>query len=560
MVASFIRKFEFRFPVVLWLVLFLAAIGSMEDIFIYSFRWRSGIVALCGLTAFAVFKATVLTWAAVLSRRWRSIHFLVMAFIVGFIFLSVVNGLSVVMYGFGISRKMLTILFETNSEEVAEFLSGFGVSICNLLFSWRFVALLLCVAFVSALVLAFPERVFFLGVAFISLFGIIFYVYVLFSNSSGRTDYVSYARAYRAVSGVVRNMRRVRQLHSVPRVLPDSCSLHSDHLVGRIVVVIGESASRDHLSLYGYPLPTTPRLDKRSSRLFLFGNAVASSTSTAENIPRLLSFMTDEPGEKEWYDYPSVLQLSRMSGYHTYWLSNQERTGEWSNLSGLLSGDADEVRYVGAEDSEDHMLGRFDEVLLPHFSQVLAAEDSLQLVFLHLMGSHVRYDKRFPPSAVVITADDVLRARPRTWLDSRCARTVAAYDNSIRYTDGVLAEMMAVIDSVPAPVAMIYLSDHGENVYDDRKYNGRDPKFTEVPFFIYLNDSCRSVNPELVGEIEKAVARRFSTSELPQMIMHIFGTRHALYDSVRDPLSSSFKERIRYVDGEPFWRDLQSGD
>ena len=547
-----IQEFYKRFPILLWLILLFAALGSVVDIIEYYSNLPSRVFNILCIVAVAVSKATVLTGLYVFSKRFNWLYYLTIAVIIVFILLSLVNGLSTLLYGFGISRKMLTILAETNVGEVHEFLPGLAVRFKEMLFSWKtFCVLLGGVVFVCA-VIAVPKRLFCMLVVGISFVGIGYFGYVSLTSSWGRTNYIVCMRTYRSVSGVLRNMSKVRELKAVPRVFPDAESLSSAHLIDKLVVVIGESASRDHLAVYGYPLPTTPELEARSSDLILFNNAVASSTSTAENMPRLLSFMTDEPTEKEWYDYPTVIQVARLSGYRTYWLSNQERTGEWSNLSGILSMDADVVKYVGAEDSEDHLLSKYDEVLLPILSDAIVADDSLQVIFLHLMGSHILYENRVPPSMYKFKYDDILKTTPREWLDKRSAGVVAAYDNSILYTDSILGVVMDMVDSVGKPAVMVYLSDHGENVYDDRKYNGRDPKFTEVPFIIYMNALCRNANPILAEEMRDARSRKFSTSELPQMIMHLTGTRHALYDSVRDPLSSFFRERPRYVDGKPF--------
>jgi hypothetical protein len=47
---------------------------------------------------------------------------------------------------------------------------------------------------------------------------------------------------------------------------------------------------------------------------------------------------------------------------------------------------------------------------------------------------------------------------------------VNAYDNSILYTDHVLAEILELLSARPGLSALLYASDHGENLRDD----GRD--------------------------------------------------------------------------------------
>ena len=52
-----------------------------------------------------------------------------------------------------------------------------------------------------------------------------------------------------------------------------------------LVLVIGESTNRQHMSLYGYHRQTTPRLDALSKELTVFDNVVASRPYTIETLP-----------------------------------------------------------------------------------------------------------------------------------------------------------------------------------------------------------------------------------------------------------------------------------
>lgn len=458
-------------------------------------------------------------------------------------------------YGFGISMKLFKIIAETNLTEVGEFLPELGEKLSSLILSpWLWIFVLAFAALWKWLPLV-PGKWLAGGSLAFSVLGLVYLGAVVVPADFGRTSHSVFARSTRCVMKYMADNRKIRELQAQKRPLPYTETLESSHAAERVVVVIGESASRGHMSLYAYPLPTTPRLDSIRSELYVFDGAVASSSSTAENMPRLLSFMTDEPGAKEWYEYPSLLQIFRQLGYRNYWLSNQEFSGQWSNLSSILSADADVLKYVGSMDSDDHFLYRHDDILMPEWNTALAAGDSLQLVFLHLMGSHFQYDRRFPQDRCRFSKEDVLKKLPRKWLNAEKAEIIANYDNSIRYTDSLLYQMIDGVKKTPQPAVLIYLSDHGEDVYDDRDYRGRDVKFVEVPFIIYANDAYREKNPWIIKEIEAARTAAFSTSELPQMLMHLTGTRYQIYDSLRDPISKSFRTRKRWVDEEVFFRD-----
>ena len=536
----------------LWLVLLVASAGSLVDVAEFASRKPDSSLALVGIAFFAIFKASALTaiYAACRKNRWLRIPAVIM--IVAFIVLSIINGGCFLFYGFGFSMKLFTIFAETNLSEVGEFMPELGAKLLSMFASpwfWAGIG-----AFVAAWIWLprISGKWLSLSILSLSFAGLVYFIMAVVPAEFGRMNHSMFGRTAQCVVKYCGDRNRIRELEIMKRPLPFPETLTSRRASERIVVVIGESASRDHLSLYGYPLPTTPRLDSIRDELYIFNNAVASSTSTAQNMPRLLSFMTDEPGELEWYEYPSLLQVFHRLGYRIYWLSNQGYAGKWSNLSSILSADADVMRYVGSLDSEDYYLTRYDEALLSEWDKTLAAGDSLQLTFIHLMGSHFQYANRYPKSRRRFTGDDIMSKMPRKWLNNKKAGIVAEYDNSILYTDSILSVIIDGIKRENIPTLLVYVSDHGENVYDDRDYRGRDSKFVKVPFVIFANGAYKERNPDIIAALENGSSHTFSTSELPQIVLHASGTSYEMYDSIRDPLARGFIPRKIYVDEEEY--------
>lgn len=536
----------------LWLVLLLCSVGSLIDVAEYALTQPGVAYAIIGLASLAIFKSTILTALYLFLRPHKYLRIIAYIVIGGFILLSLLNGLCWLFYGFGISRKLITIFSETNRNEVMEFLPELRSKLIATFFSLKFVAFALIFVIVWKFLPLLSKKYLCIATFLLSFWGMTYFIQVYLTADFGRANHLVYLRTYRCMAANLRSRATIKELQAKRQIMPDKESAESSYKAELVIVVIGESASRDHFSLYGYPLSTTPTLDTISEGLYIFKDAIASSTSTAENMPRLLTFMTDEPSNKEWYDYPTLLQLFKVLGYHTYWLSNQERTGEMSNLSGILSYDADVVKYLGSQDSEDHYLAKYDEILLPALNHCLTDNDSLRLVFLHTMGSHFQYHNRYPSNQHHFTYKDIANKLPRPWLTKEKAEIIANYDNSILYTDSILTEVINELRNFETPALMVYVSDHGENVYDDRDYRGRDPKFVKVPFLIYANEAYQSKNPDIIKDMESAETQSFSTSELPQMLLHLTGSRYSHYDSIRDPLSPSFRPRPRYIDNQPF--------
>lgn len=537
----------------MWLALLLVSLFSVADIFGYYISHGRNVFWICGLGCFAILKATIFWCAIELTRQKRVLHIAMWCATALFAFLSILNFGSFILYDMGISRKLVTIFYETNKDEVRQFVAEMRGDIARTVVWWKLVTAI--VAFVAAWVLL-PRLKSKLRCILLSLTccaGMVYFGWYCITADWGKTWHLISLRSAIAVRSVAGNMAAIKEMSQQRRVLPYKESARSNHLAKRVVIVIGESASRDHHSLYGYPLTTTPKMDSLRSSLFIFDDAVASSTTTAENLPRLLSFMTDEPGQGEWYEYPTLMNLFKTYGYSTAWLSNQERTGDWSNLSGILSADADVVKYLGSMDSEDHITDRYDDVLLPAFRKQLAAKDSLQLIFMHLMGSHIVYDERYPKDRTRFTYKDILeKATRRNWLDKEKAETVAHYDNSIAFTDSILSVVTGIVAGLPEPAIMLYLSDHGENVFDDRDFRGRDPRYVRVPFFIYVNRAYAEGNQGIVQKLKEAETLPFSTSSLINMLITLTGSEYCHYDPTRDILSPSFTIRQRFVDDEPY--------
>ncbi|HGJ5877174.1 MAG TPA: sulfatase-like hydrolase/transferase [Arsenophonus sp.] len=82
-------------------------------------------------------------------------------------------------------------------------------------------------------------------------------------------------------------------------------------------MVIGESASRDFMHVYGLPISNTPFMDTVNSILF---NHYISAASTT--VPSLTHSLAQPPKLAN-----SVIPLAKKWGFTTHWLSNQGTVG-----------------------------------------------------------------------------------------------------------------------------------------------------------------------------------------------------------------------------------------
>lgn len=542
----------------LWLWLWAVSVLSIIDIpGSPEFRLTGWMQVIYVITVGAL-KGSVVLLTLMLLMRTRLGRLVAWVGVGIYTVMAVVNAFGFKFYGMGISRKLILVIAQTNAFEAGEFMSAIPVNVMSVCMSpstWIAVFVGVMGAWI---VNKLPQKIYVWCVATISLIGGVALGLFAMNFTSGRTAHSLVARTAKYTREVMRSEAEFRAMQRELRPYPFGDSVKSKLLATNVVVIVGESASRSHHSLYGYPLPTTPRLDEMRDSLYVFSDVIGSSAGTAGNMERILTFKTDDLKSGDGLRYPTVIDFFNNAGYYTAWLSNQERTGSVSNTSSVMATMARKTLYIGADNSEDALMSRYDDALLPHFGETLRDTTlGSRLIFMHLLGSHIKYASRYPLSRTRFTADDVLSIKKslHPWLTRRSAEVVAHYDNSIHFTDSIVAQVFKELGSSRHPSVGIYLSDHGENVYDEGDFTGRGVRYVEVPFIIYANRAYREANPDIMESIARGLHHPISTANLVHSLITLTGTSSPLYTPSLDPLSLHFTPRQRLVDEAPWPND-----
>ncbi len=253
------------------------------------------------------------------------------------------------------------------------------------------------------------------------------------------------------------------------------------------VIVIGESANRGHLGIYGYGRDTTPELAAAGPETLVFSDAVSAHATTTWALRYLLTMSRRGP---ECQDSRCTLtDVLKAGGFRVDLLSNQYRWGKYDGPISMLFARADRVVYL---QEIDH--GAFDDGLIPLLRRSLAAApESSQVVFLHLIGSHADAASRYPAGwGPFDGAADAANAG----LEEEYARLVNQYDNSVAFTDRVLGMVIDELRRDVRPGFMLYVSDHGEIIDDGsstlRSSKSREPDAYEVPLVLWLSPRYRA--------------------------------------------------------------------
>ncbi len=225
------------------------------------------------------------------------------------------------------------------------------------------------------------------------------------------------------------------------------------------VLVIGETARFHNFSINGYHRETTPLL-AQTQNLISYTDVYSQANYTQLSLRFILSRAT--PHNQDIYSKEKTLvDAFAEAGFATYWIANQS-IGNPYVISTAKRCDAS-FFTVKEFDSEDN----YDENLWQYMDEVLAKKQAKQFIVLHTLGSHFRYNLRYPEAFKKFTPDLEGRVDYNMLSKKMKEQLVNSYDNSILYTDYFLAKTIEKLDKTDAVTYLCYLSDHGENLYDD---------------------------------------------------------------------------------------------
>jgi lipid A ethanolaminephosphotransferase len=224
-----------------------------------------------------------------------------------------------------------------------------------------------------------------------------------------------------------------------------------------VVLVLGETGRAGNFGLNGYPRPTTPELSREG--VASFANAWACGTSTAASVPCMFSHLGRDAFEARDRNYEGLVDVLQRAGLAVLWVDNQAGCkGVCARIPSVASCPADDC---------------LDEVMLQGLDARIAALPAERrargiVVVLHAMGSHgPAYHKRSPPAYKRFLPE----CTSNVLQDCTTEQLVNAYDNSIAYTDHVLAGTIQWLKRHDdADTAMLYVADHGESLGENNLY------------------------------------------------------------------------------------------
>ena len=340
--------------------------------------------------------------------------------------------------------------------------------------------------------------------------------------------------------------------------------------ISNVVFIIGESLQRNFMSLYGYYLPTTPNLQalEQSGNLIAFSDVVSPGAKTNDVLKYVLNFGNYESEkQRPWSANLDIVNLARLANYETFWISNQERYGQWAVASGASAQMTDHSDFTNQTPVYKYAYS-LDEVMLPSIknfksgarksplarkdensaAEVNGTQKKDKFFILHLMGSHPSYEFRYPKSFAKFSAADISREP----LDEGQKKELAHYLNTVAYNDFIVSEIYKIFAS--DNTLIVYFSDHAQSLYQYRGklIHGGINRFTlEIPLIFMASDKFKEQNADLWARIAAAKDRPFLNDDLIHAIAEILEmTDLPEYDPARSVINANFNaSRPRIIEG-----------
>ena len=331
-------------------------------------------------------------------------------------------------------------------------------------------------------------------------------------------------------------------------------------LNGTIILVIGESASRDYMHAYNpkfpfentpwlesklektFPTPklpddakinpdyevtaeNTPNLTPTAGKFIILRNVYASWTQTVPVLQRALTEQS-QYNDKEFFESVSIVDAARKAGFKTYWFSNQGRYGEFDSATTLVAKTADISEWT--DDTFD-FTELEDGILLKFFDKV--DPNGKNFIVFHLMGSHIYYNSRYPRKFKKWVTKD----------GSGMMLAAPSYANSILYTDFVLSKIFDYAKANLNLQTLIYFSDHGEDLEISHNPDVFRFEMLRVPMFVYFSPEYEKIFPEKVFTLENRREEYFTNDMLYDTFCGIIDAKSNRYDSGQDFSSTEYK-------------------
>jgi len=312
-----------------------------------------------------------------------------------------------------------------------------------------------------------------------------------------------------------------------------------------IVVVIGESQNQTHMGLYGYYRSTNPKLSTIKDELTIYTDVCAPATLTLVCMKQILTF-TNYENPDMYKKEASIVEIARDAGYKTIWIDNQ---GDTHGAFMIDTYTPTSYRTIAHLCDDCLVSDGLDSIVVTRFANALKDTAENKFIFLHLIGNHFPYETRFEKEYQYWTGFDDIQSPFVSQMTDVDKQKYNNYDNATLYNDMIMYSIIDELKKQSGMSALIYFSDHGEEVYDYACVGGRSlerktPSMCEVPLILWMNQEYQD---RVAISIDST--RPICTDNVIYALMDLGGLKYKLYDETKSFLSNKYQPYRRLVQG-----------
>ena len=509
------------------------------------------MVLLCDT---AIVSFTVIITDFVIYALFRKVKFVLTALKAFLITLSAITFIADIFTLYSYNLPLNDIMFEiialTNFRESFEFIQTYVMKPEIFLF---FAAVVLIIYFIHRIFILIRKSKSLCAFMILCLLctGIFAYLREL-NRAGGIFRIINSMSLYRLSFLTVKYYNGINAVKKMTDEAPEVILTSDKSTIPYVVFILGESTTRNHMSLYSYELNTNPNLSGR--KLYIFDDTISPHTTTALSMQKIFTFCRlDSPNE--WFTYTNLFSILKSASYYTFWLSNQENASAWQ-VTGFYPSMCDYAEFTEKLKDDMYRGTAYDEALLPILDKTLNTKHSKNFYLIHLLGTHFHYHKRYPENFSVFSYEQE-HTKLKVISDSN-KEIRARYDNAVLYNDYVVNEIIRRFENKNAVV--IYISDHGEEVFDEVNFLGHVGFMTrgtvEIPFMIWVSDEFSQSYPELERRIASSVHKPYMTDDMIHTLLDIMSIETPEYDPAKSIINESFDiTRLRIPEGYIYDKD-----
>ena len=288
-------------------------------------------------------------------------------------------------------------------------------------------------------------------------------------------------------------------------------------LKGTIILVVGESANRDYMSSFNTNMKynTTPwELEQKNSLNFIFLNlAYSNYPNTNMSLSKALT-QSNQYNEIELSKAITLVGLAKKAHYRTFWISTQSNDGMYDSIATTIGNRADYTYWLNG----------YDDEVYQKLSEIDISDNNF--IVIHILGSHDRYTDRVPADF-----------QPDKYLHTKDGE----YMRTLEYTDTLLENIYNYGNEHLNLNAMVYMSDHGENLEYGHTDNPFYYEMVHIPIWLYLSDSFKASSPKIYENLVNNKDKVFTNDLMFELISSLLGAHPLDYNPEFDISSDKYK-------------------